>query len=185
MQGLQLKQIVHIRAGDKIKVIINTETPTAEEKKDRTTAGAQRQQCIDSEQRTVNDERDDKRRGDMRSTIQRGESMTRQTYFAPTHPRTSTREKAVVGVAGAIKDWGRPRDPLLNKRGIFMLGNARVFTLGVRIIVEGAALGRALGEGGKTNNVCDGVGSGWEGGVGLGGVLREGSSAGAEIRGSG
>jgi hypothetical protein len=41
-----------------------------------------------------------------------------------------------------------------------MLGNARVFTLGVRIIVEGAALGRALGEGGKTNNVCDGVGSG-------------------------
>lgn len=51
-----------------------------------------------------------------------------------------------------------------------MLGNARVFTLGVRIIVEGAALGRALGDGGKTNSVCDGVGSGWEGAVGLGGV---------------
>jgi hypothetical protein len=69
-----------------------------------------------------------------------------------------------------MKDWGRPRDPLLNKRGVFMLGNARVFTLGVRIIVEGAALGKALGEGGKTNNVCDGVGSGCEGTAGLGGV---------------
>jgi hypothetical protein len=41
-----------------------------------------------------------------------------------------------------------------------MHGKARVLTLGVRIIVEGAALRRALGEGGKTNNVCDGVGSG-------------------------
>jgi hypothetical protein len=71
-----------------------------------------------------------------------------------------------------MKDWGRPRDPLIDKRGVFMLGNARVFTLGVRIIVEGAALGRASGEGegGKTNNVCDGVGSGWEGAAGLGGV---------------
>jgi len=64
-----------------------------------------------------------------------------------------------------------------------MLGNARVFTLGVRIIVEGAALGRALGEGegGKRNSVCDGVGRGTEG---LGGVWREGSNGGAEIRGS-
>ena len=51
-----------------------------------------------------------------------------------------------------------------------MLGKARVFTFGVRIIIEGAALVRALGEGGKTNNVCDGVGSGWEGTAGLGGV---------------
>lgn len=93
--------------------------------------------------------------------------MTRQAYFKPTHPRTSTREKAVVGVAGAMKDWGRPRDPLLNKRGVFILGNAREFTLGVRIIVEGAALDGALGEAGKTNNVCDGVGSGT---AGLGGV---------------
>jgi hypothetical protein len=66
----------------------------------------------------------------------------------------------VVEVAGAMKDLGRPRDPLIDRRGIFMLGNAREFTLGVRIIVEGAALGRALGEGGKTNNVCDGVGRG-------------------------
>jgi hypothetical protein len=75
----------------------------------------------------------------------------------------------VVGVAEAIKELWRPRDPLLNKRGVFMFGNARVFTLGVRIIVEGAALGRTLGEGegGKTNNVCDGVGRGTEG---LGGV---------------
>lgn len=86
--------------------------------------------------------------------------MARQTYFIPTHPRTSTREKAVVGAAEAKSDWGRPRDPLLNKRGVFMLGKASVFTLGVRIIVEGAALSRASGEGGKTNNVCDGVGSG-------------------------
>jgi len=86
--------------------------------------------------------------------------MARQSYFIPTHPRTSTREKAVVGAAGATNDWGRPRDPLLNKRGVFMHGKARVLTLGVRIIVEGAALRRALGEGGKTNNVCDGVGSG-------------------------
>jgi len=59
---------------------------------------------------------------------------------------------------------------MLDKRGVLILGNARVFTLGVRIIVEGAALGSALGEGGKTNNVCDGVGSGWEGTVGLSGV---------------
>jgi hypothetical protein len=96
--------------------------------------------------------------------------MTRQTYFIPTHPRTSTREKAVVGAAGATKDLGRPRDPLIDRRGVFRHGNARLLTLGVRIIVEGAALGRALGEGGKTNSVCDGVGSGLEGGVGLGGV---------------
>lgn len=33
------------------------------------------------------------------STRKQGESVTRQTYFIPTHPRTSTREKAVVGVA--------------------------------------------------------------------------------------
>ena len=96
--------------------------------------------------------------------------MTRQTYFIPTHPRASTREKAVVGVAGATKDCVRPRDPLLSKRGVFMLGKAKMFTFGVRIIIEGAALRRAVGEGGKTNNVCDGVGSGWEGTAGLGGV---------------
>lgn len=88
-----------------------------------------------------------------------------------------------MGVAEEIKELGRPRDPLLNKRGVFMLGNTRVFTLGVRIIVAGAALGRVLGEGegGKTNKVWDGVGRGTGG---LGGVLREGSNAGAEMRGS-
>ena len=75
-------------------------------------------------------------------------------------------------MAEEIKELGRTRDPLLDKRGVFMLGNARVFTLGVRIIVEGAALGRVLGEGeaGKTNNVCDGVGRGREGTGGLGAI---------------
>jgi hypothetical protein len=46
-----------------------------------------------------------------------------------------------------------------------MFGNARVFTLGVRVVVEGVALGSMLGEGGggKTNNVCNGVGRGTKG----------------------
>ena len=89
----------------------------------------------------------------------------------------------MVEVAEEIKESGRPRDPLLNNRGAFMLGNARVFTLGVRIIVDGAAVSRALGEGegGKTNRVWDGVGRGTRG---LGGVGRGGGNAGTEIRGS-
>lgn len=83
-----------------------------------------------------------------------------------------------------IKEPWRPRDPLLNNRGVFMLGNARVFTLGVRIIVEGVALGGTLGEveGGKTNNVWDGAGRGTGA---LGGDWREGSDAGIDVRGSG
>jgi len=169
-----------IRAGDKIKA--NKHRNTYSRKKEGERQQVRKDSNASTEQRTRNDRGDGKRHRDIRSAGKQGESMARQTYFIPTHPRTSTREKAVVGVAGAMKDWGRPRDPLLNKRGVFMLGNARVFTLGVRIIVEGVALGRALGEGGKTNNVCDGVGSGWEGTAGLGRVLREVSDAGAEIR---
>ena len=145
----------------------------------------QRQQCIDRE-RTANNGRDGDRHEDTSSTRKQDDSEKQRTHFIPTHPRASTRENAVVGVAETVREFGRPRDPLLSKRGVFMLGNARVFTLGVRIIVEGAALGRVLGEGegGKTNNVWDGVGRGREGAGGLGRVGREGNSAGAEIRGS-
>jgi hypothetical protein len=168
---LREKKIVQISADDMIKATINRNTCGQKRKKER-----ERQQVHkDSNGSTVNNElqiteETGNRRKHTGSTRKQGESMVRQAHFIPTHPRTSTREKAVVGAAGAMKDRGRPRDPLIDKRGVFRLGNARVFTLGVRIIVEGAALGRASGEGGKTNNVCDGVGSGCEGAAGLGGV---------------
>lgn len=89
----------------------------------------------------------------------------------------------MVGATEEISDLGRTRDPPLNKRGVFMLGNAWEFVLGVSIIVEGAALGRAWGEGegGKTNNVCEGVMRGREGTRGLGGAWRGGGNAGIEV----
>ena len=60
----------------------------------------------------------------------------------------------------------RPGNPLLDGHMVFVLGNPEAFALGTRIITDGAALGKAFGEGGeggKTNNVCDGAGSGWKG----------------------
>lgn len=87
----------------------------------------------------------------------------------------------MVGAAWVMKELGRTRDPLLGNGGLFMDGKARVFTLGVRIIIEGAALGRVFGEGegGKTNRVCDGVGRI----EGLGGVWRKGNSTGGSTGG--
>jgi hypothetical protein len=81
----------------------------------------------------------------------------------------------------------RPGNPLFDGRVVFVLGNLGAFALGMRIITDGAALGKAFGEGGEggKTNVCDGTGSGWEGMVCLVGVWCGGSDVGAKMRGFG
>ena len=92
-----------------------------------------------------------------------------------------------MGVTEAVRELVRPRNPLLGERAAFVLGNLGAFALGMRIITEGAALGKVFGEGGgeggKMNNVGDRVGSGWEKMVCLVGVLCGGSDVGAKMRG--
>jgi len=67
-----------------------------------------------------------------------------------------------VGVAGSkptpINDVRLPCDLLVDTRVFEELGNGTL-PLGVRIMVEGVWVER-LGEGGKTNNVWEGVGTG-------------------------
>ena len=81
----------------------------------------------------------------------------------------------------------RPGNPLLDGRMVFVLGNLGTFALGMRIITDGAALGKASGEGGEggKTNVCDWAGGSWEGMVCLVGIRCGGSDVGAKIRGSG
>ena len=107
--------------------------------------------------------------------------------FKPTHPGASTRERAAVGVAEAMRELMRPGNPLLDGRVVFILGSLGAFALGMRIITNCAALGKASGEGGEggKTNVCDETGSSWEGMVCLVGIRCEGSDVGAKIRGSG
>ena len=76
----------------------------------------------------------------------------------PTHPRASTREHAVVGVASdptPINDRRRPSVLKDATRGVGA-GDLRNDELEVRVIVDGVRAER-VGEGGKTNSVCAGV----------------------------
>ena len=75
------------------------------------------------------------------------------------YPRASTFENATVGVGDVpklIKDLVLPLDLKVDTRGVDRLGNGT--TPGVNVIVEGVRVcAEKVGEGGKTNNVCEGV----------------------------
>ena len=78
------------------------------------------------------------------------------SYLRPTQPRASTREEAVVGVAGIprpINDLGFPRTLNVETRGVDTVGKGKD-ELEVKVIVEGVRIvDNDVGEGGKTNNV--------------------------------
>ena len=84
-------------------------------------------------------------------------------YSRPNQPRASTREYAVVGATDApipMNDLVRPFEELVATRGVACdgNGNALVGTLDVTVIVAGVRIAVAnVGDGGKTNNVCEGV----------------------------
>jgi hypothetical protein len=80
-------------------------------------------------------------------------------YPKPTYPHASTFENATVGVGSEpkpMKDLVLPLDLKVETRGVDMLGNGTVPE--VNVIVEGVRVRVVrVGEGGKTNNVCEGV----------------------------
>ena len=82
------------------------------------------------------------------------------SYLRSTYPRASTFENATVGVGGApkpMKDRVLPLDLKVETRGVGILGNGTApEKLDVNVIVEGVRVVK-LGEGGKTNKVCEGV----------------------------
>jgi hypothetical protein len=83
--------------------------------------------------------------------------MYSRFYPKPTYPRTSTFENATVGVGSEpkpMKDLVLPLDLKVETRGVDMLGNGTAPE--VNVIVEGVRVVK-VGEGGKTNNVCEGV----------------------------
>jgi len=85
--------------------------------------------------------------------------MYSRFYPRPTYPRASTFENATVGVGCAskpMKDLVLPLDLKVETRGVDRLGNGTAPD--VNVIVEGVrACVVKVGEGGKTNNVCEGV----------------------------
>lgn len=69
-------------------------------------------------------------------------------------PRTSTREEATVGVAGAVRpmyDFRRPSDLNVDTRGVDRVGKGYEFD--VIVSVEGVRVAASVGDGGKTNRV--------------------------------
>ena len=86
-----------------------------------------------------------------------------EPFSRPTQPRASTREYAVVGAMDAptpMNDLVRPFEELVATRGVACdgKGNALVYTLDVTVMVAGVRIAVAIvGDGGKTNNVCEGV----------------------------
>lgn len=78
----------------------------------------------------------------------------------PTWPRTSTFEKATVGVGGApnpMNDRVRPLERKVDTRGVDKLGKGTgPTTFDISVIVEGVRV-VSVGDGGKTNSVCEGV----------------------------
>ena len=78
----------------------------------------------------------------------------------PTHPRTSTREQAVVGVGGTAKPMNERRRPsVLNvdTRGVEAgEKGSGVFKFEVTVTMCGV-LALSVGDGGKTKSVWDGV----------------------------
>jgi len=81
-------------------------------------------------------------------------------YPRPTYPRASTFENAIVGVGSTpkpMKDRVLPLDWKVETRGVDRLGNGTApGKFDVNVIVEGVRVVK-VGEGGKTNNVCEGV----------------------------
>lgn len=81
-------------------------------------------------------------------------------YPRPTYPRASTFENATVGVGTPpkpMKDLVLPLDWKVETRGVDRLGNGTApGKSDVNVIVEGVRVVKD-GEGGKTNNVCEGV----------------------------
>lgn len=79
-------------------------------------------------------------------------------YRTPTHPRASTREDAVVGVARVpmgMKDLRRPSPLKDDTRGVAAIGKGTA-ALDVTVIVEGVCID-CPGEGGNTKSVCVGA----------------------------
>ena len=69
-------------------------------------------------------------------------------------PRTSTRDDATVGVAGAVRpmnDFRRPSDLNVDTRGVDNDGNGKAFD--VIVSVDGVRVAANVGDGGKTNRV--------------------------------
>jgi len=85
--------------------------------------------------------------------------MYSRFYSRPTYPRASTFENATVGVGSApkpMKDLVLPLDLKVETRGVDRVGNGTASD--VNVIVEGVRVRVVkVGEGGKTNNVCEGV----------------------------
>ena len=85
--------------------------------------------------------------------------MDSRFYPRATYPRASTFENATVGVGGApksMKDLVLPLDLKVETRGVDRLRNGTAPD--VNVIVEGVRVHVVrVGEGGKTNNVCEGV----------------------------
>lgn len=79
---------------------------------------------------------------------------TSASFFPVTYPRASTREHAVVGVAGPNMPTYLPRN--VDTRGVADHGRGEAWLWSV--IVEGERT-VSKGSGGKTNNVCEGVGT--------------------------
>ena len=79
-----------------------------------------------------------------------------ESYARPTWPRTSTFEKATVGVGGApnpMNDRVRPLEWKVDTRGVDKLGKGTgPATFDISVIVEGVRV-VSVGDGGKTNNV--------------------------------
>jgi len=85
--------------------------------------------------------------------------MYSRFYPRPTYPLASTFENATVGVGSEpkpMKDLVLPLDLKVDTRGVDRLGNGTASD--VNVIVEGLRVRVAkVGEGGKTNKVCEGV----------------------------
>lgn len=85
--------------------------------------------------------------------------MCSRFYLRPMYPHASTFENATVGVGGVpklMKDLVLPLDLKVETRGVDRLGNGTASD--VNVIVEGVRVRVVkVGEGGKTNKVCEGV----------------------------
>ena len=91
--------------------------------------------------------------------ILKSKNMYSCSYPRPTYPRASTFENATVGAGVApkpMKDLVLPLDLKVETRGVDRLGKGTASD--VNVIVEGVRVRVVkVGEGGKTNNVCEGV----------------------------
>lgn len=95
------------------------------------------------------------RKRDRNAKRYQGSTKTSKPELRPTHPRTSTREHAVVGVGGALRpmnDFVLPCERKVDTRGVDSDGKGTVAGLEVRVIVDGVRVER-VGDGGNTKSV--------------------------------